>query len=227
VTPAAGPEGFGDLSLQDFLDRLASGEPVPGGGSASAVAGSLAAALVSMVAKLSKDRPRYADHAALHAWGQATGRHLSGELLALADEDADAYGDLAAAMKLPRETEPQKAERLNAMRAAARTATEVPLRCVAAARNVLRATEALAGRSNVNAASDLSVATLLAEAAARGAAANVLINLPAVADDRYADETRARVTRLLAETEQLAHETRRVVETGEARPPHVPGTELA
>jgi formiminotetrahydrofolate cyclodeaminase len=220
----AGGAGFRDHALGSFVDVLASGAPVPGGGSASAVAASLAAALVAMVATLSLDRPRYAEHAALHAWGTTEGRRLADELLALADEDADAYAALSAAMKRPRETAAEQAGRTAAMRAAARVAAGVPLRCVAACRDVVRAAEALAGRSNVNASSDLNVAALLGEAAARGAAANVIVNLPSVADDAFASHDSARVAELLADVERLARETRRIVESGEAWSPHKPGT---
>ena len=209
------------------MERLSSAAPVPGGGSASAVAASLAAALVAMVAALSEGRPRYAEHAELHAWGKAEGQRLAVDLLALAEEDAAAYAALSTALKLPRDTDSQRVERATASRAAARVAAEVPLRCVAACRDVLRAAEALAGRSNVNASSDLNVAALLGEAAARGAAANVVVNLPAVADEVFSGEARDRVNHLLAETERLSRDTRRIVESGESRPPHLPGTALA
>jgi formiminotetrahydrofolate cyclodeaminase len=227
VTIPARPAGFRDLTLRDFVGHLASAEPVPGGGSASAVAASLGAGLVAMVAALSEGRPRYAEHAAMHQWGQAEGRRLVDELLTLADEDAAAYGVLAAAMKLPRATDEEKDARRQAMRAAARTAADAPLQAVRACRDVVRAAEALAGRSNVNAASDLNVAALLAEAAARGAAENVLVNLPFAGDDAFAAEARATVAALLAETERLAQAVHRVVESGEARPPRTPGTVLA
>lgn len=210
-------ERFGDLTLGTFIDRLSSSDPVPGGGSASAVAGSIAAALVSMVAALSAGRPRYAAHAAVHERSAAEGRRLTQALLVLADEDATAYGGYAAAMKLPRDTDDERAARTAALQSAARASCQVPLRCIEACRDVVVAAEALAGRSNVNAASDLAVAALLAEAAAGGAAANVRINLPSVGDDSMAADLTERVEQLLAEVTTHAARTRSVVASGEAR----------
>jgi len=84
---------------------------------------------------------------------------------------------------------------------------------------VLELAEVLAGRSNVNASSDLRVASLLTEAAADGAAANVLVNLPLVGDTEWTRATDARVRKLLAEATQLAKDVRSVVAAGEAREP--------
>ena len=220
----ARPTPFAELSLGAFVDRLASGEPVPGGGSASAVAASLAASLVAMVAALSEGRPRYAAHAELLAWAGATGRRLNRRFLELADEDAAAYAGFAAALKLPKETEQDQAARGAALRAAARVAAEVPLECVEACVELVGAAEALAGRSNVNAASDLNVAALLGDAAARGAAANVIVNLPSVGDGSFAGEATERVQELLDEIDRLAASTREVVLGGEPRDP-VPATD--
>ncbi len=211
-------ERFRDLTLASFAERLSSSDPVPGGGSASAVAASLGAGLVAMVAALSEGRPKYAEHAALHASVGAAGRELASRFLDLADEDSAAYAAYSAAMKLPRETEAEKALRTAAIQVSARAAAEVPLRCVESCIELVRAAEALAGRSNVNASSDLNVAALLGEAAAQGAAANVLVNLPSVGDGAWSDETRSRVATLLAEIARLAAATRRVVDSGEARP---------
>lgn len=207
------------MTLDGFVGRLASAEPVPGGGSASAVAASLAAGLVAMVASLSEGRPRYAAHAATHARAKVLGSGLADHLLRLADDDSAAYGIFAAALKLPRETADEQARRSAAIRAAARTAAEVPLRCVEACLDVVAGAELLAGRSNANAASDLHVAALLAEAAARGAAANVRVNLPAVADETWAAAANARVDELIAEIARLAATVHAVVASGEARPP--------
>jgi formiminotetrahydrofolate cyclodeaminase len=222
VQETSNPQRFRDLTLDQFVGRLASSEPVPGGGSASAVAASLGSALVAMVAALSEGRENYAAHAATHAEAGALGHDLADRFLTLADADADAFSRFTAALKLPRDTDDEKAVRSEAIRAAARAAAEVPMECVEACVELMAAAEALAGRSNRNASSDLSVASLLGEAAARGAAANVMVNLPAVGDESYAGSMTARVVGLLRQIETLGLETREIVLKGVEREPLPP-----
>ena len=210
---------FRDMTVGEFVDALASADPVPGGGSASAVAASLGAGLVAMVAGLSQGRMRWAEHAALHAETAETGRRLAARLLELADEDAAAYAEFAAALKLPKETEAEGEARRAAMRAAARRASDVPMETLEACLAVVSAAESLAGRCNRNAASDIGVAALLGEAAAHGAAANVFVNLPSVGDDDYANEMTNRAKRIIDDIEGLAANAHETIGGGHDREP--------
>ena len=119
-------ETLAGLTLTQFSDRLASAEPVPGGGSASAIAGSFAASLLAMVARLSVERPKYAAYLTTHGRALATGERGRTVLLELADADARAYAGFAAARKLPKETAEEQAARGEATRIAARASSEVP-----------------------------------------------------------------------------------------------------
>jgi formiminotetrahydrofolate cyclodeaminase len=213
------PVRFGDLTLDTFVDRLASASPVPGGGSAAAIAGSLAASLVAMVASLSEGRPKYAEHSALHADALAAGRALGERFLTLADEDASAFERFGVAMRMPRDTDAERESRAAAIRHAARGAAEVPYRTIEACVETVRLSEALAGRSNRNASSDLEVSALLSVAAAEAAAANVRINLQAIGDDEATRDLARRTDELVLEIQQLATRTRAAVASGEAREP--------
>jgi formiminotetrahydrofolate cyclodeaminase len=210
---------FASITLDAFLTRLASAEPTPGGGSASALSGSMAASLLSMVASLSAGRPKYAPYAATLERAAAVGADSRIRFLDFADDDARAYDGFASAMKMPRESAAEVAERKAAIQAAARTATDVPLEIVRACRTVVAELESLAGRSNLNASSDLVVGALLIDAAARGAAANVFINLPSVGDPAFEDDAMREVTSALALIEDLAAQVRQVVGSGELRDP--------
>jgi methenyltetrahydrofolate cyclohydrolase len=210
---------FRDLTLSEFAAKLSGSDPVPGGGSASAVSAALAASLVAMVATLSQGRPKYVQHADLHAAALPAATRLVDEFLALADEDAAAYAACAVALKLPREAFADKELRDQQVREAALVAAEVPLRSVERCHDVLLLAESLAGRSNANASSDLRVAALLAEAAGRGAAENVLVNLPMIGATAWTSAAEARVAALLDDLAVTAGKVHEIVASGERREP--------
>ncbi|HET9345241.1 MAG TPA: cyclodeaminase/cyclohydrolase family protein, partial [Candidatus Limnocylindrales bacterium] len=168
---------------------------------------------------LSQGRPKYAAHEKLHGRAIERGRALAARFLDLADEDAAAYGRFAESMKLSRDTDEERATRAAALGEAARGASAVPMETVEACLELVSLAEALVGRSNVNASSDLNVAAMLGEAAARGAAENVVVNLPAVGDDTYAAQMTERVKLLLDDVESLAAMTREAVLRGDTREP--------
>jgi formiminotetrahydrofolate cyclodeaminase len=172
-----------------------------------------------MVAELTQGRAKYADHADLCSAAVPAARGLSDELLRLADEDAAAYAACAIALKLPRESFTDQELRDRQIRETAQVAAEVPLECVERCVDALGIAESLAGRSNRNASSDLRVASLLLEAAADGAAANVLVNLPLIGTNEWTDATAARVEQLMNDARSIALAIREVVATGEARQP--------
>jgi formiminotetrahydrofolate cyclodeaminase len=193
------PVPFPDLTLRAFADRLASEEAVPGGGSASAVVACLGASLLGMVARLSIGRERYAQFAATHQRALAAADSARLRFLELADEDAAAYRALVEARAAARAAGKSSEEHERAVRQAARQAAHVPMAIVRECYAVMDHVDRMAGRSNLGAASDLDVAARLLEAAARGAGANVIVNLPSMSDERHADS-------LLGELEVRTHE---------------------
>src|SRR6266508_2317014 len=126
------------LPLTDFVARLASGAPAPGGGSASALAGAMAAALVSMVAQLTIGRPAYAAEEGQAREILADAERLHAELLALVQRDADAYTALVEARRLPKAEALERDSRAAAIEKAGTTATEVPLETVRLAAETLK-----------------------------------------------------------------------------------------
>ncbi|MGH2482837.1 MAG: cyclodeaminase/cyclohydrolase family protein [Candidatus Limnocylindria bacterium] len=169
-----------ELTVRDLTERLASRAPVPGGGSASALAGALGAALVEMVCELTVGKPEYEDVDPVARQIGAAAGELRGSLLAAAEEDAVAYLDVVAARGLPRDSDGERAARKAAIGEASVAATKVPLRVARLAAEVLDLAASIASIGNRNAVSDAGAAALLAAAAARGAALNVRINLPSL-----------------------------------------------
>jgi formiminotetrahydrofolate cyclodeaminase len=201
-----------ELSVGDLVARLASDAPVPGGGSASALAGSLAAALVHMVVELTAGRSEAADDEAALADIRVSAAGLQSELTRLVDADAAAYASVMAARRLPRDSDLERDARRVQLEAAIREATRAPLATARHASDVLELAKRMAPIGNRNAVSDIGVAALLAAAAIRGAILNVRINLPYVVNDEaLRTEAEAEVTRLLAGLDERERSVRDAV----------------
>ena len=188
-----------ELTVRSMVERLAASDPVPGGGSASALAGAMGAALVHMVVELTAGRPAADGHEETLAEIRTAAVAWQSELLNLAEVDASAYLAVVRARRLPRESELERNAREVQIGAAIREATRVPLATARAASEVLELARRLAPIGNRNAVSDVGVAGLLAVAALRGAALNVQINLPYLtADEDLREEAASEIARLLA-----------------------------
>ncbi|MFI5006279.1 MAG: cyclodeaminase/cyclohydrolase family protein [Solirubrobacterales bacterium] len=174
------------LPAAELLDRFASPDPTPGGGSAAALAGALGAALVSMVCAMPKTRtgaaPERARLDAALAWAREAGERLR----ALVEEDTRAYDAVMAAYRLPKGTDEEKAARKAAIAGAMVRATEVPLETAEACLVVLKAAEEAVSHGNPNALSDARTAAALGWAGLVGAAENVRINAASLPEESTA-----------------------------------------
>jgi glutamate formiminotransferase/formiminotetrahydrofolate cyclodeaminase len=192
-----------DLTLRAFSDQLASDAPVPGGGSAAAYAGAVGAALAAMVARIASKK---ADDEAVRDYIVEVD-NLRADFLRLVDDDSAAYARVAEAMKLPKTTDEEKAVRTERVQAALLAASRVPLEIAKTSRRLLDACERGLPKAPAAAVSDIGVSALMAEAALRGAALNVMINLSSLKDrgqvkalsedlDRAVEETDAQRKRI-------------------------------
>jgi glutamate formiminotransferase/formiminotetrahydrofolate cyclodeaminase len=181
AVPSAGP------SLDGWIDELAGGAPTPGGGSAAALAGTLAAALVAMVARLTVGRKAYAAVEAQAREILAEAEELRGDLRRLVDEDAVAYEGVGRAYKIPKDTAGRAQAIDDALLAAARPPAEVVKR----GRRVLALAQTIEQIGNKKAVSDARVAGMLARTAIDGATENVNANLAGVSDQARAKQSGA------------------------------------
>ena len=204
-------EMLAKTSLEEFTARLASGAPTPGGGSAAALAGALSASLIQMVCDLTLGRDKYREHEEPVRQIRQKAEALHRNLLALVDRDADAYDGVMAAIRMPKETEREKAARKEAMGRANLFATETPMATAEGCVTLLGLAGALVGRSNTNALSDAGTAAMLAYAGLRGGAMNVRINLSGIGDAGHAAKARERVQRIEVEGEKLREEILRAI----------------
>ncbi|HUW11743.1 MAG TPA: cyclodeaminase/cyclohydrolase family protein [Anaerolineae bacterium] len=186
-----------DENIAAFLKVLDPQDNSTGGGTASAVAGAMAGALVAMVARLSIGKPGM-EPEPFHSDLAAAAQALSAKLLAGGREDSEAFEAVRAAYGMPKATDEEKAVRSRAVQCAWLEATRVPLRNADLCASVLGLAALLEGRSNASAASDLECATYLARAGLLGCIANVEINLSTIKDEDVAARLAERAYELRA-----------------------------
>jgi formiminotetrahydrofolate cyclodeaminase len=206
-------ERLTELTVRQFVERLGTSDPVPGGGSAAALAGAMGAALVRMVVELSVGRPAAAGHTDVLTEVGIASTAWQSELLNLAQLDANAYAAVVRARRLPRDTDLERQARNVQAAAAVREATRAPLETARIASEVLGLAERLAPIGSRNAISDVGVAALLAAGSVRGAALNVQINLPYLdADEPLRDQAGHSIASLLAGLDERERAVRTTVE---------------
>lgn len=202
-----------NLPTRELIERLATSDPIPGGGSASALAGAMAAALVHMVVALTANRPAAAGNEQILDEIGSEAVAAQSELLRLAELDAAAYDAVIRARRLPKDTELERQSRDTQVHQATREATLAPLETVRRAADVLGLAERLAPIGNRNAVSDVGVGALLAVTAMRGAALNVRINLPYLPnDDPLREEAAGQLHALLDRIDERERDVRHAVE---------------
>jgi formiminotetrahydrofolate cyclodeaminase len=194
-----------DMTVSELLEKTAAGTPVPGGGSLSAMAAAVGAALAQMVAGLTAGRKAFAAVTPEMNALADMARRLQADLLADMDRDAEAYTAVMTAYRLPRETAEEKVRRTDAIQRATREAARVPLAVAEKALEVMMLAGTALAKGNPNAMSDGAVGAMLARAALQGALLNVKINLQGIQDEAFTTQLRTRAATL--ETRARALET--------------------
>ena len=201
-------EDFRHVSVDEYLKRLGSGAPTPGGGAAAALMSAQGAALVMMVANHTIGKPKYAEFEELNKEILADAEALMDRLADGIDKDAEAFGKVSAAYSMPRESDEEKALRDKAIASASVEAAEAPLSVMEDSLTVLDLAASMKGRSNKNLESDIYVAALSLCAGIRSAYCNVAANLPAIekADPACASQMRLRAAEIISASSDIMAE---------------------
>ena len=201
-----------DLSSQQFVLAVASDAPAPGGGSVSALAGANAAGLICMYCSLSQNREKFGEFMTILNDTNRQARHRAEELILAIDADTAAFDQVMEAFGLPKATEEEKEKRSAAIQAAMVHAARVPLKTAEDCLLLLELVEAVAGRGNPAAVTDLGVGNLMAFAGLTGACYNVKINLNSIRDTTVKEELTGLVEGLLERGSALFEANRARIE---------------
>jgi methenyltetrahydrofolate cyclohydrolase len=200
-----------DKSVQTFIDELASKAPTPGGGSAAAVMGAQAAALISMVCNLTIGKPKYAEVEAEMQSLLEKSEALRETLTGMIKADVEVFDRLVAMYGLPKDSDEEKAVRSEAIQSALKDATIVPLKCAQACAEAIVLSRVAAEKGNVGVISDAGVAVMAAYGALKSAALNVYINAGGLKDKVFADAKLAELEAILNGSDVAAEDVYQIV----------------
>jgi formiminotetrahydrofolate cyclodeaminase len=197
---------YKDQPLHAFLDKLCSKSPEPGGGSASALTGAIAASLSGMLASLTIDKKGYENVQDEMREILSEAADLKEDLLELLQKDTEAFDDASKAFKMPKETPEEKEKRAHAIEDGLKKATEVPLSIMQKSRDVSRLAARVLKKGNTMAITDGAISALFAEAAAIGAMINVRINFSWMKDKNYIQKVEHQLDEILCEVGAIKEE---------------------
>lgn len=190
---------FTQASCEDFISVLASKEPVPGGGGASALVAAVGVALGNMVGSLTVGKAQYVDVQDDIASLNTKARALENELLKLVDKDAVVFAPLSRAYGMPKDTEAQKADKARVMEACLRECCDVPLNIMKKCCKAIDLHAEYASKGTAIAISDVGCGVAICKAALQAASLNVFINTKSMQDRSYAETVNKDAKTLLAE----------------------------
>ena len=192
-----------DKQVQVFLDELDSSSATPGGGSAAALAGAMGAGLVGMACRLTIGRKRFAgvEDELRGELNEAEALRL--RLTDLANADTQAFDQVMAAYRLPKQTRTEKATRQTSIQSALQDATRVPLETARACGALVNLAAQVIDKINPNALSDAAAAALLAEAGLKSAQLSVAVNLADIDDLIFVEKTQEDLHTILSGTDQV------------------------
>ncbi len=191
-------------TCEDFAAKLASKEPVPGGGGVAALAGSLGAALASMVANYSIGKKKFLGMEAKHQEIIDKSCDLMNKLMALIDEDAENFAPLSKAYGMPSATEEEKAEKEKVLQQCLLVAASGPVKMVEYVYDAIKIQEELVDISTKIIISDVGCAVQMLKAALYSANLNVIVNMNSIKDEKYVAETSAKCNKMVVEGTQIA-----------------------
>ncbi|MDY6894906.1 MAG: cyclodeaminase/cyclohydrolase family protein [Thermotogota bacterium] len=192
-----------DMRLKEFLEKLSSNEPAPGGGSAAALAGSIAASLGCMVANLTIGKKKYQEVEKEMKNLKVKFEGYRDKFLQLMEEDAEAFNKVIEALKLPKSTEEEKRVRKEKIQENTKKATLVPLEIAKNSLEVMELSGITIEKGYKMAKSDAAISLVMAKAAVDGGLYNVKINLPSIKDEDFLRDINSQIEKIEGEANTL------------------------